>query len=124
MAILRTKSNTGSRESSVVVHYTANATVTVVGNSSVSTIAEDGYLVDSASIRQIWYGAGTANSFWTVNRGSNTAAVLNGTGHFDFQADGCTLDQDSTGTVVLTLTGAEDNQGFIMIDLKAKITPE
>lgn len=124
MTVLQTKYNTGTREGKALVHYTANATVTVVGNSSVSTIGNTGLTVDSAVISQIWYGAGVANSFWTVLRGSNTVAVLNNTGHLDLQGSGHILTQDDTGDVVLTLSNAADDQGFIMIELKAKITPE
>lgn len=124
MTVLRTKNDLPLKQGSAVVHYTANATITVVGNNAVSTIANAGETVSSAKISQIWYGAGPANSFWTVSRGANTVAVLTGSGHMPFNSFGSVLDSDEAATVVLNLYNASDDEGFIMIELKTKVESE
>lgn len=124
MTLLRTKNDLSLQEGSAVIHYTANAAVTIAGNNSVSDIANAGEAVSSAKISQIWYGAGPANSFWTVSRGANTVAVLTGAGHLNLSGYNSIIDLDDTATVVLALSNAADDEGFIMLELKTKVTSE
>lgn len=118
MAILSNKVILRNNEGTVILHYTANATVAISGNSSVSDVALVGEVVESAKISQIWYGAGIANSFWTVSSGNTVHAVVNQTGHLDFAARGTLLPLEAGEDLVLALSNAADNLGFIIIELK------
>lgn len=99
----------------VVVHADANTTLTIAGNSSVSNVATSNEVLTGAAIKQVWYGSGNGG-FWTVKRGSNTVLVLDSTGWKDFAGNGCLLNKDDSGTLVLTLEGT--TSGTIMIELK------
>lgn len=104
-----------NKESTFTVHATANATLTIAGNSAVSNVAYPStQVVTSASIRQVWWGTGDTSTSWAVKRGSNTVLVLNGSDHFNFAAEGKAIDIDKGGTLVLEKTGGT---GFLMIEL-------
>lgn len=98
---------------SAVIHLTANATVNITGNSTVSAIAIGDEVVNGAVITQVWYGS---EGHWVVKKGSNTVAVFDSTGYTDFAGCGITLNVDSTAP---TLTAELNNtgNGFIIIEL-------
>ena len=64
-------------------------------NSSVESVA-------SMSIKQIFF---TSNGQWVVARGSNTIAVLPGTGHWNLAGHGVSFADSATATLSYTLTG-------------------
>lgn len=117
MAIIQNKALGQSSSSGFAVHVTANSTVVVAGNSSVSNIALSGEEVAAAHISQIWWGAANGG-FWTVARGSNTVAVLPDTGYFDFAGSGVALQQDQVANLVITLTGSVN--GFLLLEGQKK----
>lgn len=101
---------------SAVIHLTANATINVAGNSSVSDIALGDETVTGAYISQIWYGtSNTDTGYWEVKRGANTVGVFSTTGYMDFAGNGIALNNDVTGTLVVNLNSAA--AGFIIIEL-------
>jgi len=101
---------------SAVIHLTANATVNVVGNSSVSDIAVGDETVTGAYISQIWYGTSNVSTgYWEIKRGSNTAGVFSTTGHMNFVASGIALNKDVGATLVANLNSAAT--GFVIIEL-------
>jgi hypothetical protein len=98
---------------SAVIHLTANATINISGNSVTSDIALGNEIITGASIKQIWYGSN--NGHWAVGRGSNTAAILNNTGHMDFISHGITLNKDTGATLTANLNST--GVGFIIIEV-------
>lgn len=109
--------NINQKNKRVVLHFTATGSVNVAGNSTSSDIATGDEVLTGAYIRRIWWGCNAAAATWTVQRGSNTVVVLNGSGSMDFSEAGSPIIGSSTSNVVATLAGGA---GFIMIDL-AKI---
>lgn len=108
---------------SVTVHATSNATFVIAGNNSVSNVATGDEVLTGAAIKQIWYGSPSGNgAFWTVKRGSNTIAIVDGTGWMDFAGNGNMINKDSSATLVLELNNAADDQGFIMVELQKEGT--
>lgn len=59
--------------------------------------------VMSVAIKQIFF---SSNGQWTVGRGSNTIAVLPGTGHWNLAGHGVTLSEFANATINYTLTGS------------------
>ncbi len=75
-----------------------------------------GETVLSMSISEVIWSANSSNR-WTIDRGSNTIAVLHGQGDISFQEKGMKLEADSaqlTSNVVVTLSGGT---GFIVLKL-------
>jgi hypothetical protein len=108
------------RGASAVIHVTANSTVVIAGNSSVSNIAFGGgnseieETITNGYISQVWWGA--SNGYWSVARGANTVLVLNNSGHMDFAGQGAAITQYSSANAVLTLTDSTD--GFLMMEIQ------
>lgn len=98
---------------SAVIHLTANAVINIAGDSTTSDIAVGTEVITGASIKQIWYGSN--NGHWAVGRGSNTAAILNNTGHMDFISHGITLNKDTGATLTANLNST--GVGFIIIEV-------
>lgn len=102
---------------SVVVHVSANDTVVVAGNDSVSNIAAPGEIVTEAYVKQVWYGSPSGNAaYWMVKRGANTLLVLDSTGWTDYAGNGSMLKQDPTANLVLQLVGT--GNGYVMVELQ------
>jgi len=99
------------------VLITANATITVAGNNSVSNIAYGtDQTVIGAGIKQMWAMSPSGNSaYWTISRGANLVAAPDSTAYLDFAGNGSSLNVDSTGTIVVTLVGA--TVGTLMLTL-------
>lgn len=102
-----------------VLHFTANGSANLVGNSTTSDIALGDEVINSASITQIWYGvapvSGSVQSYWNVARGSNTVAILSGTDRVDYAGHGASLILDNTGNISVTLNNTAI--GYIMIEI-------
>ena len=117
MAILQNKSLGPSSTAGFALQVTANATITVSGNSSVSNIALSGEVVNAAHISQVWWGCAN-NSYWKIDRGSNNLLILPQTGYLDFAGNGVGLQQDQTATIVITLVGPDP--GFLVLEGQKK----
>ena len=98
---------------STTVHFTANATITVVGNSSVSDIATGSEVITGAYITQLWHGS---MGQWVVKRGSNTVGVFDSTAYNDYAGCGNPITLDQAGNLSVTLEAATN--GYIMIELQ------
>lgn len=98
---------------SFVIHATANATITIAGNNSVSNVAIDDEVLTGATIKQVWYGS---SGHWVVKRGSNTVAVFNTSGTANFYGTGMALTKDQTENLVLELVDTAN--GYIMIEMQ------
>ena len=110
MAVIINKKNL-----SAVVHITANASLTIAGDSATSNVAIDNEVLTGANINQIWYGSGNG-AYWTIKRGSNTVFVTDGTGYIDFAGNGILLNNDNSGTLVANLNGT--GPGVLIIELQ------
>lgn len=99
---------------SAVIHLTANATINVAGNSSVSDIAYGDEVVTGAVITQVWYGCGNG-AYWEIKRGANTVMFTDSTGYIDYAGNGITLNKDAGATLVANLNNS--STGFIIIEL-------
>ena len=106
--------NINQGQKRVVLHFTANGSANIAGNSSTSDIAISNEVLTGAYIRRVWWG--NDSGYWTVKRGSNTVMVLNGSGSMDFSETGAVIVGNNASNVAVTCSG----NGFIMIDL-AKI---
>lgn len=100
------------RNASIVVHAVANTTWNLadlkVGTEATPT---------GIGVTQIWYGApSNGTTYWTVTRGANTIAVLEGAGHLDFAGNGVSVNLDNAASVTVTLNGG--TTGFIMLELQ------
>lgn len=112
MAVTINRKNT-----SAVIHLTANATLTIAGNSSTSDIATDNEIITGATIVQAFCGCPSgANSYWTIKRGGNTALVLDSTGYFDYAGAGMAVTMDAGATLVANLENSND--GYLLIELQ------
>lgn len=105
----------GSGTGTAIIHVTANATIVVAGNNSVSNVAVGSEIVSSATVRKVWHGVADANTYWTVKRGANTLLVLNNSGHIDLTTGGV-LGIDAAANLVFEKTGS--GTGFICVEIK------
>jgi len=103
---------------SATLHFTANATIIVSGNNSVSHLAIGDEVLTGASITQVWHGSQVQ---WTVKRGANTVGVFDSTSYVDFAGNGNAINLDSAATLVVSLDSSTAN-GYLMIELQ-KIGP-
>lgn len=88
------------KHGTVVIKDTAsNSSVTLANLATPNSSVEN---VVSVSIKQIFF---TSNGQWTVTRGSNTIAVLPGTGHWNLAGHGVTFGEDANATIGYTLSG-------------------
>lgn len=99
---------------SAVIHLTANATINVAGNSSVSDIAVGDEVVTGATITQVWFGCGNG-AYWEIKRGANSVVFVDSTGYLDFAGNGVALNKDTTATLVANLNLSQT--GFVVIEL-------
>lgn len=105
------------KTSSLWLHLTANQTLTIVGNDSVSNVASVGQTITGVTIKQaIWSAANQTTGFWRIARGSNVYLTFGGTGNVNFAASGVSVSQDSNATLVVTLNNTTD--GFLLLELK------
>ncbi|NDB84125.1 MAG: hypothetical protein EB127_15615 [Alphaproteobacteria bacterium] len=103
---------------SATLHFTANATITIAGNSSVSHIATGDEVISGAYITQVWHGS---MAQWIVKRGANTVGVFDSTAYNDFAGNGNSLVLDPSATLVVSLDPSVTS-GYLMIELQ-KIGP-
>lgn len=107
--------NINRKNTSAVIHLTANASITVAGNSAVSGIATGNEVLTGCTITQVFCGAGNG-AHWTVKRGANTLLVLDSTGYFDYAGSGMALNIDPGATIEATLNGGTD--GYLLIEVQ------
>ena len=108
--------------SSAVFHFTANvAGVVVAGNNSVSNVAIAEEVITGVTIAQAAYGS-TPGAYWHVQRGSNTAVVLDSTGFIDFAGIGMPINKDIAADISVTLVPPEGSavpsKGFLVLEVQ------
>lgn len=109
-------------KTSVTVHYSANVTITVAGNNSVSNLATSDETLTGCVIDKVIYGSGGGTApHWVVkrNNGSTNSVimVLSESGFVEFDGLGMQLSAFRDGdNIQLELVGTAN--GYIMMDLK------
>lgn len=88
------------KHGTVVIRDTAtNSSITLANLATPNSTVEN---VTSLAIKQIFF---TSDGQWVVARGSNTIAVLPGTGHWNLAGHGVTFADSANATLSYTLTG-------------------
>lgn len=116
MALAATTRIVANRKNlSTTLHFTANDTVTIAGNTTTSEIAMGDEVVTGGSITQVWFGSpGSTSGYWTIKRGANTVAVLDSTGYIDFAGCGNSLGLDQSANLTVELTGGV---GYLVVEI-------
>jgi hypothetical protein len=98
-----------------VLHFVGSQSgVVIAGNNAVSNIATSNETVTTASINQIFYGSASGSS-WTISRGANVVAVLEGTGHADYAGAGTSLKLDGGATLTVALSAGT---GYLIVEMQ------
>lgn len=115
-----------SRETSgtVVVHVaTANASIVVAGNSSVSNIALPGETVTGATIRQVFYGIdGGAGGECFIYRAGDLVGTYNRVGHHNYAGHGISLSINPSANLDVQFHSAGNST--IIIEMQKILAPE
>lgn len=108
--------------SSAVLHFTANASVIVAGNNSVSNVAIGDEVLSNGSISRVIWGCDAGR--WLVKTANSSANVVvmvcnaSGPGEYDLQAARSTIPLFTAthDRIQVELNGAAN--GFILIEVK------
>lgn len=112
MAVTINRKNT-----SAVIHLTANAVINVAGNSTTSDIATGNEVITGVNIVQVFCGSPSgSNAYWTVKRGANTVLVFDSTGYYDYAGSGMSVNVDAGATLVANLENSTD--GYLLIEVQ------
>lgn len=106
-----TISNKAQREFSFHA-ASANATLVVAGNSSVSNCAVSGETVVGATVAKVIWG--TDSGSITLKRGANTVAVYNNSGFITYDAFALPITVSPTANVTVEFTSAN---AYIIVSL-------
>jgi hypothetical protein len=116
-----TRISANRKNLSTTVLFTGTGSIVIAGNSTVSDIATGDEVITSATITQLWVGSPSGNSsYWTIARGSNTVAVWDSSGYFDYAGNGNALTLDKSANLTVTLTGS--GAGTLLIELQKEGT--
>lgn len=108
------------KNTSFVVHATANGSLTIAGNNSVSNVAISDEILTGATITQAIFGVAPAgDGHVVVKRGANVVAVYDSTGQHDYAGCGMPISRDQTGTLVFE--GNATGSWFVMLECQ-KVT--
>jgi hypothetical protein len=102
------------KNQSAVLHFTANATVIVAGNSSQSNIAMSDEVLTGASIVQAYWGTDGSGHIH-IHRGANCVATYDSTGYKDYAGCGMALTLDATANIVVEMHGSNN---YLMIEVQ------
>ena len=77
-----------NKRQQVDILFTANDTITVAGNDSVSEIAIPGQVITGAAIKQLLCSSPSGNgAYWSILRGANVIFTPDSTAYIDFADD-------------------------------------
>lgn len=109
--------NTNKAGGLTTILFTANASLTIAGNTGASNVASTGETVTGATITQIWAGSPSGNAaYWTIKRGSNTMFVVDSTCYLDFRGNGVGITLDQAATLEANLNGA--TAGSLLVEIR------
>lgn len=96
------------KNTSAVIHVaSANATLVVAGNSSVSDVAIGDETLTGAYITQMYWGIDPAG-YAVVKRDSTTVAVYDSTGYKDYAGCGMPLSVGQSGNISVEFVGTSN----------------
>jgi hypothetical protein len=114
MAAITITSN--RKNASAVVHFDANASLVVSGNSSVAnTIAISDEVLTGASIAQVFAGC-DGTGYIRIARGGKTVAIYDSTGYYDYAGNGMSLNVNPTANVDVTFIGSANS--YLMVEFQ------
>lgn len=108
-----------SRTSAVIHVSSANATIKVAGNSSVSNIASPGETLTGAYITQAVWGCDGTGSI-NIKRGSTLVAVYDSTGQHEYAGTGMPITVGQASDITVELMGSANS--FIIFEVQ-KVGP-
>lgn len=114
MTITSNKKNT-----SACLHFNANASVVIAGNSSSSNVATSDEVLTGATIVQAFWG-NDGNGHIQVKRGGNIVAVYDSTGYVDYAGSGMSLNVSPTANIDVTFVGSAN--GYLMLEIQKQGT--
>lgn len=107
------------KNASAVIHVaSANGSLVVAGNSTVSDIATDNEVLTGVSITQAYWGC-EAGELITLKRGSDVVAVYDSTGQQDYAGSGMSLTVGSTEDITVEFSTAN---AFIVFEVQKQGT--
>lgn len=94
------------KNTSAVIHFaSSNATLTIAGNSSVSSIATGDEVITGAYITQIAWGCDGVGHI-QISRGSSLVGVYDSTGFVEYAGTGMPLSANSTSDLTVNFVGS------------------
>lgn len=122
VTILSNKANT-----STVIHITSNSTtvgnasLVIVGNSTVSNIATTNEILTGGTIRKATWGIDGAGASIQILRGANSIATCTGSYAVDYAGMGMPLTKDPGATLNVNFVGSSN--GYIMLEVAKQGVP-
>lgn len=107
------------KNTSAVLHFNANATVIVAGNSSQSNVAMSDEVLTGATIVQSFWGVDGTGSI-QVKRDTTLIAVYDSTGFKDYAGSGMPLNVVPTGNINVTFIGTSN--AYLMLEVQKQGT--
>ena len=107
------------KNTSAVLHFNANATVIVAGNSSQSNVAMSDEVLTGATIVQSFWGVDGTGSI-QVKRDTTLIAVYDSTGFKDYAGCGMPLNVVPTGNINVTFVGTSN--AYLMLEVQKQGT--
>lgn len=104
-----------SRTSAVIHVSSANATIKVAGNNSVSNIASPGETLTGAYITQAVWGCDGTGSI-NIKRGSTLVAVYDSTGQHEYAGTGMPITVGQASDITVELMGSANS--FIIFEVQ------
>lgn len=112
---MTTTITSNKRATSVTIHFNANASLVIAGNTAVSNIALQGEILTGAYICQAIAGCdGTGHI--QVSRGGELVAVYDSTGQYDYAGTGMALTVKSDAN--LEVTFVDSSNAYLMLELQ------
>ena len=108
-----------SRTSAVIHVSSANATIKVAGNNSVSNIATPGETLTGAYITQAVWGCDGTGSI-NIKRGATLVAVYDSTGQHEYAGCGMPINVNQADDITVELIGSANS--FIVFEVQ-KVGP-
>jgi len=103
----------------VTLLFTANDSVVVAGNNTVSNVtASASENIVSSHIRTVIYGAGSTGAntgYWKLSRGTNVVGVFAGSGNVSYSGSGVNLNLDGAANLVANLVGGTEGSLLVVL---------
>lgn len=103
------------KNTSAVIHVSsANASIVVAGNNSVSAIATGNEVISGASITQVFWGCDPVGSI-NIKRNDILIATYDSTSYYDYAGSGMSLSIANTFPIVVEFVGSANCYVFFEV---------